>query len=537
MHHSDPESSQPTVLRGVLGLAILCALLLTLGCGNDKKTFVAPTPTPLATTSTQIRIGDAPVDQILTFEVTIADPVVAKLASGQQMNISLSNNRLELSHMAGKMEPILVSSLPQGTYSGVEITLVDPAVIYAYQKGWNVESFGEGRASLVMKDFPGSQTVKIDFNPAVTIGASPTVIGIDINLAKAIVLDPDNQSEITGVNFTPEVFTMTQRPIASADKQQHQDGELESVTGKVTAYTGSSFTLKAGQSGAELTVTTNNTTQFHDNLKSAADALNRIVEVEGYTHSDGTLVATEVEPVAGANGAALEGIITDAGNLFGTRDVLGFQPTAFQILAQDAAGAGAKTDDVGYTFTVHTTYLTDNAFTVDYGKCDWSGLKTDVPGPLFPFDSRHLFPGQRIEVRTSSALPDGDFTHFSGTGVELEQQAVTGWIDWYRSSEDGSAWFMLELPFDSYVHRLSGYRWVWVYQGPATDVELLNTDTEHTIGEGSFVRVRGLMFLSPQFYQTAAAPNFSVRDSLSMIARRISEQAAPKDLPPSLLRK
>jgi Domain of unknown function (DUF5666) len=549
MHHSDPEFSSRTVFRGVLGLAILSALFLALGCGNDSTHFVAPTPTPLATTSTQIRIGDSPVDQLLAFEVTVGDPVVAKLASGKQFNVTLSNNRLELSHMAGKMEPILVSNLPQGSYSGLEITFVDPAVTYVYQRGW---FFDGGRSSIATRDFPGSQTVKIEFNPAVTLGSNASVVSIDVDLAKALVMNPDDSSEITGVNFTPEVFTITQTAPAPSDKQQHDDGELESVMGTVASVNGNSFTLNAGQSGAVLTVTTTGATKFYDSVKDLADMVNRLVEVEGYTQSDGTLVATEVEGLVSSKGASIEGVILDAGDSLIERNVLGYahQAQSFTILAQDATGNGTKNDDLGWTFTVHTDYLTENAYSVDYGKCDWKGLGTDVPGPLFPFDSTHLFPGQRVSVATGSALPDADFSHFTATSVELEQQAVTGQIVFYHppnpeptpslavTPADQGTWFVLYLPEDSFVRSLSGRTFVLVYQGPATDVEFLPTNEEHTIGVGTVARVRGLMFAFASWYPNSAPAMVSMDGgTLTMIARRVTEMAPEKKLPPSLLKK
>lgn len=549
MHHFDPEALPRTVFRGVFSLAILSALFLTVGCNSDTVHFAAPTPTPIATTSTQIRIGDSPVDQLMAFEVTVADPVVAKLTSGQQMNVTLSNNRLELSHMAGKMEPILVSNLPQGTYSGIEITFNDPAVTYVYQRGW---FFDGGGSSIVTKDFPGSQTVKVEFNPAVTFGNKASVVSIDVNLAKALVLNPDDSLEITGVNFTPEVFTITQTTPAPADKQQHDDGELESVTGTVASVNANSFALNAGQSGAVLNVVTTSTTQFHDSVKNMADMANRLVEVEGYTQSDGTLVATEVEGLVSNKGASIEGVILDAGDSLIERNVLGYahQAQSFTILTQDATGNGTKNDDVGWTFTVHTDYLTDTAYSVDYGKCDWTGLGTDVPGPLFPFDSRHLFPGQRVAVTTSSALPDGDFTHFTATSVELEQQAVTGEIVFYHppnpeptpslatTPADQGTWFVLHLPEDSFVRALSGRAFVLVYQGLATDVEFLPTNTDQTIGVGTVARVRGLMFAFASWYPEGSTEMVSMDGgTLTMIARRITEMAVAEKLPPSSLKK
>ena len=548
------QSSVPLRMSQILlALAILAFVFAAAGCGDGHSTFVAsnptnptpsPTPTPVPTSTVQLRVGDAPADQVIDFEVTLVSPVLATLADGTKINATLANNRMELSHTAGKLEPLGSLTLPQGSYKSVDITLADPAITYVYTPAEREFAAPNGsltRHELVSKDFPGTQTVTLTFNPPVNVGADATVLNLDVNIAYALLFSPDDKQEIVGVEFTPDCFNLIQKPIASADKQQHMDGELESVWGVASKVNGSSFTLTGGQSGVVLNITTTSTTQFHDSLKGIADVAGRLVEVEGYTQADGTMTANEIDLLAGSNGAGIEGVVLDAGNSLVDTNVFSFGhlPDSFTMLAQDGTGNGTRNDDVGWTFTIHTEYLTDSAYQVDYGKCDWSTLNTDVPGPIFPFDSRHIFPGQRVAVVTSSAVPDADFSHFSATGVFLEQQAITGKIVFYHAPEtprdsalpslpDDSTWFVLELPRDSYVRSLSGRSQVLVYQSPSAEVEFLSTNAEKTIGEGTLVRVRGLMFAYANWYPQGA-PTIVSHDGniLTMIARRITEQQPP----------
>lgn len=539
------ESSAP--FRILLAAVILAFVFVAAGCGDGSSTFVAtnptnptpsPTPTPVPTSSVQLRVGDAPADQLIDFEITLVSPVVATLADGTKINATLASNRMELSHTAGKMEPLTNLTLPQGTYKSVDITIADPAITYVYTPAQK-EFFA--RHQLVSKDFPGTQTVTLTFNPAITLDAKASVVNLDVNIAYALVFSPDDKQEIVGVEFTPDCFNLIQKPIASTDKQQHQDGELESVWGVASKVNGNSFTLTGGQSGVVLTITTSSTTQFHDSLKGIADVAGRLIEVEGFTQADGTMTANEIDLLASSNGAGIEGVVLDAGNSLVDMNVFNFghQPDSFTMMAQDGTGNGTRNDDVGWTFTVHTEYLTDSAYQLDYGKCDWSSLNTDVPGPLFPFDSRHIFPGQRVAVVTSSAVPDADFSHFTATGVFLEQQAVTGRIVFYHAPEttpesltpatpDNGTWFVLELPADSYVRALSGRSFVLVYQGPSADVEFLPTNTDKTIGVGTLARVRGLMFAFANWHPRGA-PTMVSEDGriLTMIARRVTEQQPP----------
>lgn len=546
--------------RALAGAALAClflSMVVMVGCGDGSQTkaVAVPTPTPaVATATAQLRIGDAPVDQLIAFELTLTNPITITLENGTSANATVAgNNRIELSHMASKMEPIIIADLPQGIYKSVQMTFADPSITYVYQRGWLTQSFEPGPESIVQKDYPGLQTVKVDFNPPVEFTTS-SVVAIDVNLAKAIVTNPDNPDEIMGVNLTSDVFTFTGQDIPAASEQHHHNGELECMIGQVTAVNGGTLTVKTGLDGGLLDIQTDSSTFFHDALTGPASALNRVVEIEGYTESNGKLYATEVEGLATANGAAVQGVITDAGNTFGTRDISGFKADTFQFIAQDASGANTKADNVGSTYTVHTNYLTDNAFTVDAGKTDITSLGVPVPGFLFPFDSRHLFPGQRVAVKTGSAVPDGDFTHFTATGVMLLQQAVTGQLHCDHDFETGACftqkdssvapqngsgfWARLELPFDSHVHRLSGYNWVWVFLSPNTDLELLDTNTDQTLKDNMIVRVRGLMFLSPEFYKTGAAPagsyvDFGHHDALTMLSRRITEMEDSKPVPTS----
>lgn len=555
MHHLNSAYRRVPLIFVVLALFSLA--LLAVGCGGHTRTTAAvvsptptPTPTPAAAASAQIRFGDKPIkfigdpaESILALEVSIGS-MSATLQSGevQQIELPTKTNRLELSHMASKFEPFMNISIPAGTYTSLNLTLVDPAVTYVKTSWGPFDLFGS-RAELVSQDFPGTQNVTITFDPALDAQSEAGVFNLDFNIANTLVLN--NQNEIINVDFTqPNAFAYVLNTIGPIDGQQHQNGELEDVTGTVLSVDANSFVLDGGQSGEILTISATDTTKIHDSLDNAvpfSDMVGRVVEVEGFTAPDGTMTANEIELLAGKTGASIEGVILDAGrNAFDERNILslGHGSDSFSLLAQDGTGNGSQIGDVGWTFTIHTQYLTDLSYDIDYGKCDWSGISDTLEHSLFPFDAQHLFPGQRVMAQTSSTLPDGDFTHFTGTGVELAQQAVTGTIDlWFPPTDNqtaaalgadfnnGGTWFTLRLHRNSFVAALSGSDTVLVYAGPGTDIELLDPNNSD-LGHGSLVRVRGLMFmpfndggLPRTFVSTPHAGNF-----LTMVARRITEQ-------------
>ena len=465
-------SSVPRVHRAALFVMAVIALTLFISCGGGSSSTTAPPP--VNKTTAQIKIGDAAADSIVAFEVTIASPITVTTSSGN-LQITLSSNRLELSHMSAKFEPLTLVNAPQGTYTGATLTISNPEVTFLDSSGTAHTIQGSG-----------SQSVNLTFSPAITIGASSLVVSIDVNVASSVTTD--SSGNITGFNFSASSFTFGTKAVASAN-QQDDDGELEDVTGLVTGASGSNFTMNVGQSGAQLTFTTDNTTQFSDGLTDVTSALNQIVKVEGTTKADGTLFASGVEGLENQNGAELENIMTA---------VTGNPATSVSVLAQDGIGGGMDATKVGASFTAD---VSGAQFKVDLGNVDTSGLG-GIPGtPNFPFDATTLKAGQRVEIESISAVPSAGGTIVADK-VKLQQQALSGTVANFTAGSGGAATFNLTLPSDSYLALLSGQTSVHIFLQPGTD------NTVGTIANSNQVRVRGLLFWTGT--------------SFNLIARRIT---------------
>lgn len=449
--------------------AIAMILLFAAGCGDNSKV----TPTPASPTATQLRIGDAPVDTIIDFEVTIGSPIiVTPSGAGNPLSITVGPNRLELSHMAGKMEPLSILNVPQGTYGSAQITIQNPEMTFLSSTGTRVEI--EGNAS---------QAVTVTFNPPVTIGPSATVLNVDLNVANSITTDASGTP--TGFNFTSSSFTFSQSAVAAQDHQEDDNGEMEDVTGLVSSISGSNFVLNVGQSGAQLTFATDNTTEFENGLTNLAGALNKVVEVEGFTRADGTLFAKEIEAEEAETDAEVEGLITDISG------------TTLTLIAQDGMGPGMDATKVGATFTVSVSGLAAGKYKIDLGKCDTNGLNM----ANFPFGPDTIQAGQRIEVEAVGSIPVAN-SPITAAEIELEQQAMNGTVSNLSPVSNGAATFDLTVAPESYLAVLSGQTTVHVFQQPGTDNRF------GTIANGSLMRVRGLLFWTGTTF--------------NMIARRIT---------------
>ena len=450
----------------VLGLAIAVA------CGGSYSGSMPGTPSSGA--HAQLKIGDAPADRIVAFEVSIGSPLVVTTTNGT-VQITLSSNRIELTHMSAKVEPLTVFDAPQGTYTGATVSIQNPELTYLDNAGTPHKIQG-----------PANQSVNLTFNPQLTIGSSPVVLSIDVNVANAVTTD--QAGNITGFNFTPSSFTFSVKPVSTAE-QEDDDGELEDLTGLVTVVSGNSFTLTVGQSGAQLTFTTNSSTQFSDGVADLTSALNQIVKVEGKTQPDGTLFASEVEGLENENGAELEGVMTS---------VTGNPATSVTVLAQDGTGNGMDATKIGTSFTAD---VSGAHFKVDLGNIDTSGL-SGVPGaPNFPFDATTLMAGQRIEIESTNAVPGAGGTVVADK-VKLQQQALKGTVANLTPGQGGTATFDLTLAADSYLALLSGKTTVHVLVQPKTD------NSVGGVSNGNSVRVRGLLFWTGT--------------SFNLIARRIT---------------
>jgi len=455
---------------GLLLASVLATILMLSGCGGSSNPGAGGAGGGQGgggaqATATQVKMGDAPADRVIAFELTIGSPIVlTPSAGGANVNVPVGPNRIELSHMSGHLEPLAVLNVTQGTYSSAAITITNPEVIFLDNAGAQHKIQNNT-----------SQTVTVTFSPALTISATAGTMNVDLSVGNSLATDA--LGNITGFNFSGSSFTVGTKPIAAEAEQEDDDGELEDVTGLVTSVSGSNFTMNVGQSGAQLTFAIDATTQFSDGVTNAASTLNQIVKVEGFTKSDGSLFAKEVEGLESQTGAEMEDIVVS---------VTGNPASSLGVLAQDGIGAGMDDTKVGANFTVD---VSGAQYKVDLGNVDTSGLG-GIPGsPNFPFDSSSVMAGQRVEIESSTSVPAANGT-IVAEKVKLQQQALTGTVSNFVAGAGGAATFDLNLAADgsSYLTILSAQTLVHVFQQPGTDNKF------GAISNGSTLRVRGLLF-------------------------------------------
>ncbi len=455
-----------SALRAALALTVVAGLVFAIGCGGGGSNGLgaSPTPTPgtAGASNAQVRFGDAPADSVISFEVSVSALSLTPSNGSADVSVSVpANNRLELTHASGKFEPFVTGNLPQGTFNAVKMTLVNPELTFLTSTGTPVH-LSPG----------GSTTISVPLSPALTVGASPLVFNIDVNIANSITL---TGTTITGIAFNSNSFNITAKAPGAQASQQDDDGEIEDVQGQVTAVNGSNFTMTVGQTKSSLTFATDSTTQFKDGVTTLASTLNQVVTVEGFTRSDGSLFAKEVEGLESQTGSEMEGLIT------------AISGTTLTVNAQDGIGSGMDDTKIGASFSVNVAGLSASKFRVKTG----NGFGGSLPSATFPFDGTTIHVGQRIEVDSNATMPPANGA-ISVDKIILQQQGISGTV-----ANNAASTFDVNLAADSALAVLSGQTVVHVTRVSGTDVR---TNPANNAG----IRVRGLLFWNGTSWQMVA---------------------------------
>jgi uncharacterized protein DUF5666/uncharacterized protein DUF4382 len=456
-----------TTIASIALLILTGVLMSALGCGGGAGNAGGGPGGGPGNTAVQVRMGDAPADRVILFEVTVG-PISLTPSSGAPVTVLSTTRRLELTHNAGTSEPLALLTVPQGTYTSGTLMVANPEVVFI------------NNAAVPVKLEPAfNQAVTVNFNPALTVGASASVVNIDLNVANSLTFD--GNGNVTGVNIGSSSFTFSTSAVAAENEQEPEDGELEDTTGTVSSVSGTSFTLVLGINGTPLTFATDANTEFKDGA-SLATMTNTVVTVEGVTRTDGTLYAKEVEGVEDANGVEADGLILQ---------VTGNPATQLVFNSDDGSGSGMDDTKTGLTLTADVSQ--NPQYKVDKGNIDFSGL------PTFPFDASTVHAGQRVEVESANPLSGNSLV---ADKVKLLQQTLSGTVSGLSGTPPAT--FTLTVASDSAFAMLSGSTSVTIDWQPGTDVHNL----AHALTNGDAVRVRGLLFFTGSGF--------------NMIARRIT---------------
>jgi hypothetical protein len=451
--------------------ALFVSLLLLLGCGGGTS---SSSPNPQPNTSTlQVNIGDGPSDRLVAVSMTIASATLAK-ATGGTVTVVSTSTPVEMMHLLGSMQPISLMKVPQGSYSGCTVNISSAMVMY----------MDPATGQLVQKTVSGPMSATMSFSPSLTVGTTPMVLNLDLDMASSVSIDGAGN-----VSMTPTMVA-SMNPGGTGNSHDPENGGMEHMTGAVKSFSGSSFTMSMMQSSQDIPVTTDSNTQFQGMGGMSGMSNGMIVMVDATMQADGSFMAHTVQSVMSMSGGSMAGGLVTS--------TTGSPVTQLTLVMHEGAGTGMMGSYLAGTTTVDVSPTA--TFKIDTDNVDMGSL------PFTPvFDGSTVLKGQRVEAVSSTGMMQGGGMGGMMSGgtinaseIDLEQQGFSGTVSGYTGSGTPTT-FTLTVAADSAFAMLTGATSITVFQQPRTELRGMTTITN-----GSTVHARGLLFLDAGTYKLVA---------------------------------
>ena len=260
---------------------VTAALFLVAGCSSGMSTGSTATS---ANTGAAFVVGtDAPMASVTSF-VAQLQSVTATDAKGNTVSLVSGSPTIDFARYNGLQTLLDLNNVPEGTYTGVQITLGPTATIgYLNVTGTAAPTIQTMNATLA------SQTATVTLaNPLVVAsGAAPVGLRVDFQIAKSIQVD--SSGNITGT-VTP---TFKIDSVGVDDAKAYVD-EYNAAVLSVNAA-GQSFVVQ-GPHGTQLNVSVNGQTEWDGDASLSNLSSSTIVQLSGKLDKvTGALDADEVE--------------------------------------------------------------------------------------------------------------------------------------------------------------------------------------------------------------------------------------------------
>lgn len=429
---------------------------LVASCGDGGSNNPPPGTNP-GTGSAVVQMQDAPLDNVVKFEITV---VSITLNPG---NVPVLSSPVEVELTSLQLQPQLIrlaSNITAGSYTSITLQFSNPEIKFC------PDPPATCTAQSIQEVNPPLQAMSVTKDVSVTITANATIgLLIDFDLRASIV--GGVTGPITGVN---PVFTVSVVNVGAQQDEFEATGRVVSIN-RTTATSGS-FVLEVFENCQQVTLTVDSSTVFEDfSEASLADnfeslTTNQIVEAEADVQANGTLLAKEVELEDTENEEEAEGVIVGV-----TRGV-GGDVTSFTLVAHEVVpcSAAALIDD--------TINVNIGATLPDF-QIDEDGLSVDTN--LFD-DPSDLSVGQKVEVDPVGSMG----TSITAEEIKLKDQTLRGMVNGAPTPPD------FELTPSSPL--LQGVD-ASITIETSSQTEFDGVSGVSGLAAGQAVRVRGLLFL------------------------------------------
>jgi len=416
--------------RYALAASVLAAVSFMVVCGGNSSMQPASfssssnnsTPPPMG--SVVVLAQDSPVCNVVSFTVTIMAATLTPENNGTPVSVLKSGSQVtvDFARLMDFSTVLNLASVPQGTYSSVNLTLSNPQLVV-------LDVTKTPPAPTPIAATLTSSTVTVSIQPALQVSASSSSgLELDFSLRKSVETDANGQ--VTGA--VNPVFSASPSTESTADDL----GEIEELSGIVQSVATASGNPSFSGSFAVLqddgtTVTVNlQTATTSDSEEEDNTGLNQLaagmfVEVDAFVDSNGNLVAksveTEEQEDENHHKSAFIGAVTSV-----TRDPSSGAATGFTMFVR------AEQPDESFmvpTRSSVTVSLSDTTrFKVTARGLNEAGLK---------FDATTLGVGQEVVVHGMAQGPMAPTV--AAKGVFLRLQSLIGNFSTLIPSPGGGA--------------------------------------------------------------------------------------------------
>jgi hypothetical protein len=138
-------------------------------------------------------MGDSPSDWITAFSMMVGSMTLTG-TDGSTVKIISSATPLEMMRLAGTVQPLVIASVPQRTYTKATIKMNSAVISY----------IDPGRKTLLTKPVAGPVTATVDLSPGFTVANTPMVLNFDMDMASSVSIDSAGNASVSPA-FRPSV--------------------------------------------------------------------------------------------------------------------------------------------------------------------------------------------------------------------------------------------------------------------------------------------------------------------------------------------
>ena len=446
------------------------AVLLSLisGCGGGSSA----TSNMTGNTTVVVLASSTANDQVSRISLQLSG-LTLTTKDGETVTVFSTPQNVEFTHLNGTPEPLVVASVPQGTYTAASV----------------VAATGNNNATCVAQNTAAKET---DFNSAINFSTGATVnlpapitvtgttmaLVLDLQVAKA---SPFDCTYLAGSNSMTAAFNLTPMKLAALPTNS-TNGKATGLRGVINTVTGNGASLGVtATDGPSWQISTGASTVYQGITGASQLASGLPVDVDVTIQQDGSLLATRI--------AAFDTSTNALSILSGPLVEVNSSVPAILTLNVESQGslfAGFAPGPFNFNFS-KTVFQT-------------SGQLTNIQSLPFTaaFSASNMVPGQNVFFTTHATTIVGGPTYIPATTMTLLPQSIDGIVSAVSTSGNFTTYTVKLAPYNVFPDFAVQPGEANLLTDPSTVVVYVDSNTQlldsGSIAAGSVLRFNGLIF-------------------------------------------